>query len=282
MRENDGFFNVLLYECGSVPPPIGEFVPDTGCPTAPGMPQPVDMKVGQIKPFTAGNRARLRPSGPPAITSARYAADFAETRDYGRIDSTLRSAEQTDIAYFWSENPYVHWNRNLTALAIVKNLSIRDAARFFAMVHTTVADAIIVGFEAKYYFTFWRPRTAIPLADLDGNRLTDADPAWRPLLMVNHPEYPSGHGFWTTSLVEAVAAFFGSNKVTWTITTSKAAVPALIKSERTYTHLNRLANEVGTARIWGGLHWRTSINHGEWIGRKVAAQVTRNYFRKVE
>ena len=282
MREDDGFFNIVLYECSSMPAPVGEFVPDAGCPTAPGAPQPVDAKVGKIKSFIGKDAARVRPSGPTPLTSAEYAADFAETRDYGRMDSTRRSDEQRDIAYFWSENPYVHWNRNLTSLAIAKNLTILEAARFFAMVHTTVAEAIIAGFEAKYYYAAWRPRTAIPLADLDGNPDTDADPTWRPLLMVNHPEYPSGHGFWTTALVEAVAAFFETNKMEWTITTSKAAVPALVKTERTYDHLNKLAREVGNARVWGGLHWRTSINHGEQIGRKVAAEVTRGYFRKVE
>ena len=282
MRENDGFFNTVLYECSSVPPPVGEFIPDAGCPMLPGAPQPVDAKVGQIKPFTSNDPARVRPAGLNSMTSAEYAADFAETRDYGRIDSTRRSAEQKDIAYFWSENPYVHWNRNLTALAIAKNLGIREAARFFAMVHTTVAEAVIAGFEAKYYYAAWRPRTAIPLADLDGNPGTEADPTWRPLLMVNHPEYPSGHGFWSTALVEAVAAFFGTNKVEWTIATSKVAVPALVKTERTYDHLNKLIREVGNARVWGGLHWRTSVNHGEQIGRRIAAEITRGHFRKIE
>jgi hypothetical protein len=277
-RADDGFDSVVRYECSSVPTAPGEFEPDAGCPTGPTSPQPVDAKVGQIRPFTFQHASRQRPAGPRALTSAGYAEDFIETRDLGRLDSTARSAEQTDVAYFWSENPYVHWNRNLIALATSHELGALDTARLFAMVHTAVSDAVIVGFEAKYHYRAWRPRTAIPRADDDGNPATDADPTWRPLLMVNHPEYPSGHGFWSGALIDAVGAFFGTRRVTWTITTSKVAVPALVQTERTYDHLNALEREIGDARIWGGLHWRQSIRAGAGIGRRVAAHVLKRHF----
>lgn len=280
-RANDNFGVVVPYECSSVPPAIGEFEPDAGCPAGPGSPQPVDAKAGHIVPFTFSNAARFRPDGPDALTSADYAEDFEEASEYGRINSAVRTAEQTDIAYFWSENPYVHWNRNITALAVAKGLDLADTTRFFAMVHTAAADAIIAGFEAKYAFTFWRPRTAIPLADYDGNPHTVADPGWKPLLSVNHPEYPSGHGFWSTAVVDSVAAFFGTTRVTWTLETSKAAVPLIVKTTRTYDDLNAMMREVGNARVWAGLHWRRSIRHGEQVGRHVAKHVTRNYFRPV-
>lgn len=99
---------------------------------------------------------------------------------------------------------------------------------------------------------------------------------------MNHPEYPSGHGFWSSAVVEAVRAFFGSNKVSWTITTSKTAVPALVQTDRTYEHLNLLMKEIGDARVWAGLHWRHSVHHGAQIGRRVAALVAKRYFRPLE
>jgi hypothetical protein len=68
-----------------------------------------------------------------------------------RSNSIVRTPEQTDIAYFWSENPYVFWNRNLIALANASALTIVQAARFLVMVLTTAADAIIAGFEAQYH-----------------------------------------------------------------------------------------------------------------------------------
>jgi hypothetical protein len=149
------------------------------------------------------------------------------------------------------------------------------------MVHTGAADAIIAGFEAKYYYATWRPRTAIPRADTDGNPDTDADPTWIPLLTVNHPEYPSAHGFWSTAVTDVVASFFGTNNVTWTIGTPQSAVPQVIQTERTYHSLNALMREIDDARVWAGLHWRHSMRNGDQIGRKVASHVIRNFFRPI-
>jgi hypothetical protein len=240
------------------------------------------VKVGGITPFTARTVDVFQTSGPDPLQSARYARDFAETRDFGRADSALRTAEETDIAYFWSENPYVHWNRNVIALAVAQGLDVPETARLLAMVHTAAADAVIAGFAMKYRHRAWRPRTAIPLADLDGNDRTDADTSWRPLLSVNHPEYPSGHGFWSTALINSVAAFFGTTELTWTITTSKTAVPAVVKTGRTYTSLGPLLMEIGNARIWAGLHWRQSVREGMQIGARVAAHVAATQFRRTQ
>jgi len=271
LRTNDGYDNVVLYQCSSVPLPIGEFEPNGGCGT-----QPVDAKVGQIRPFTYTDPAEFRPDGPSPLTSDEYTADFIETRDYGRSNSTFRSAEQTDIVFFWSENTYNQLSRSLTSLAIARGLNVREAARFLAMTHCSAADSAIAGFAAKYYYRAWRPRTAIPLADLDGNPNTDPDPTWTPLLTVNHPEYPSGHSFFTTAVTDAVAAYFGTNKVSWTLTTT---APQAVVTSRTYKDVNTLMREVDNARIWAGLHWRHSMRHGAQIGRKVAQHVTRNYFQ---
>ena len=274
LRANDGYDNIVLYQCSSIPLPIGEFEPNGGCGT-----QPVDAKVGQIKPFTYSDPADFRPNGPSPLTSDEYTADFNETRDYGRSNSTFRSAEQTDVAWFWSENTYNQLSRSLTSLAVARGLNVREAARFLAMTHCAAADSAIAGFAAKYYYRAWRPRTAIPLADLDGNPNTDADPTWTPLLTVNHPEYPSGHSFFTTALTDAVAAYFGTNKVSWTLTTT---APQAVVTSRTYKDVNSLMREVDNARIWAGLHWRHSMRTGSQVGRKVAQHVTRNYFLPVQ
>jgi PAP2 superfamily len=232
-------------------------------------------------PFTYSDPAQFRPDGPSPLTSQEYTEDFIETRDYGRSNSKFRTPEQTDIVYFWSEHTYVQWNRNLIALAIDRRLNVQETARFFAMVHCSAADAVIAGFAAKYFYRSWRPRTAIPRADTDGNPDTDPDPTWTPLLSVNHPEYPSAHGFYSTAVTDAVAAFFGTNKMTWTITASKTNVPQLVQTERTYYDLNAVMREVDDARVWAGLHWRHSMRIGDQIGRKVAKHVTDNFFRPV-
>ena len=137
LRANDGFANVVPYECSAMPPPIGEFVPDTGCPTGAERAQPVDAKVGGITPFTL-KHADVVPARRPDAARVEGATPATSPRPATTAASTarVRSPEQTDIAWFWAENPYVHWNRNLMALAQSKGLSVRRTARLFAMVHT--------------------------------------------------------------------------------------------------------------------------------------------------
>jgi hypothetical protein len=109
LRVNDGFDAIVLHECSGLQVVPGDFEPDAGCPSGPTSPQPVDVKVGRIRPFAIEDIERHRPGGPAPLASRSYAEDFAETRDYGRLDSVFRSLAQTDLAYFWSDNPYVFW-----------------------------------------------------------------------------------------------------------------------------------------------------------------------------
>ncbi len=154
VRANDGLSNVVLYQCSSNPPPAGEFEPDGGCGT-----QPVGVNIGQITPFTFRNPSRFRPDGPNPLTSNAYTEDFIETRDYGRFNSTFRTAEQTDIAYFWGA---VDVHRGFIDLAVSHGLNVRDTARFFALVYTAAADANIAGFETKYFYRHWRTANGDP------------------------------------------------------------------------------------------------------------------------
>ena len=273
-RAGDRFDQAVSYQCSATPPPAGEFEPDGGCGT-----QPVSANLAQVRPFTFEDPAQFRPDGPDPATSARWIKDFDEVKEHGGKDSTVRTPDQTDVAYFWSEHAFVHWNRNLSSLAAARDLSVPETARLFAMVHTAAADAVIAGVEAKYFYRTWRPRTAVPRAAEDGNPQTAPDAAWTPLLSVNHPEYPSGHGFFTSALTEAVAAFFGTDDVPWTIETSKDAVPQLVRTQRTYENLQAVEDEVSDARVWAGLHYRNSMDEGSALGRRVAGHVLDGWFR---
>lgn len=275
-RGDDSFATAVSYRCSADPLPLGEFEPNEGCGT-----EPIDASVAQVKPFTFDDPARFRPDGPDTFTSDRWATDFEEVKAFGGKDSTARTVEQTDIAYFWSEHAYVHWNRNLIALVGARALDVPDTARLFAMAYTAAADAAIAGFEAKYSYRTWRPRTAILRAADDGNPTTSPDPNWAPLLSVDHPEYPSGHSFVSTALTDAVAAFIGTRELTWTLVTSKDAVPQLVAPERTYSSLDALMAEVTDARVWSGLHYRNSMREGAELGHEVAQHVTNDYFRPV-
>ena len=119
---------------------------------------------------------------------------------------------------------------------------------------------------------------SIPAADTDGNPDTQADPTWSPLLFVNHPEYPGAHGCGTTAVAETMAAFFGTDKVAFSV---ESAVATVAQKTRSYERFTDAAKEVYDARTWGGLHFRNSTMEGAKIGRKVARYVAANFFRPV-
>ena len=275
-RRDDNFSKAVPYSCSADPVPVGEFRPEGGCGT-----DPIDAKLPQVLPLTYTDPAQFRPPGPPPLTSEKWAKDFEEVKALGRKDSATRTAEQTDVAHFWSEHAYPFWLRNLTDIATARNLNVRDTARFLAMTFTSAHDAAIAGFAAKYHYRAWRPRTAIPQAEADGNAATAPDPTWTPLLSVNHPEYPSGHSFLVGAFTETMKTFFGTDPVQLTLSASKTAVPQIVRETRAYAGVAEIVREVDNARVWGGLHYRHSVDDGEAQGAAVARHVLGARFRTV-
>lgn len=135
------------------------------------------------------------------------------------------------------------------------------------------ADSFVACWDAKYTYSFWRPVTAIRDAGLDGNAATVADSSWTPLLVTaNHPEYPSAHACGSSAITETLAAFFGTDRVRTTITSTTEIHP------RTFDTFRDLYEDVHESRIYGGVHFRFSMNVGRVIGAKVSRQLTKNYF----
>lgn len=268
-RANDGFDNSVDYETIKPPPGPGVFEPFPS-------PTPLDVKLMQVRPLTLTSNSQFRPDGPNPLTSAEYATDFNEVKAYGSIDSAIRTPEQTEIARFWAANTAIQWPSAERALAVENGFGLAKTARMLAMAQVATADSLLGCFDAKYHYFFWRPRQAIPNADRDGNPATEADPNWTPLLVVNHPEYPGAHGCGTTAVTGALAAFFGTDKVAFSVNSS------LTGTTRYYDSFKDAAKEVYDARTWGGLHFRNSTMEGAWIGRKVARYVVANFFRPTE
>jgi hypothetical protein len=263
-RTGDGFDSVVPWV--QPPPGPGVFEPFPA-------PPPVDVKLKQVRPLTLTSNDQFRPDGPNPLTSTQYAEDFNEVKAYGRIDSAVRTPEQTEVARFWSENTAVQWPRTQRRLALEKGLSLAQTARMLALAEVAAADALLACFDAKYHYLFWRPVHAIQRADTDGNPATEPDPNWTPLLVVNHPEYPGAHGCGTTAVTDALAAFFGTDKVAFAMSSTVTG------TTHYWARFREAAKEVYDARTWAGLHFRNSTMEGAWIGEKVARYVAANFFR---
>ena len=200
-------------------------------------------------------------------------------KDLGRVDSTSRTPEQTDQARFWTDHDIRQWNDGLLRLADARGLDLVQTARMLAMAHVAGGDAMIACFDAKYHYWFWRPYQAIPQADTDGNPQTVADPTWTPLgATPNFPEYPSAHACHSTAVVEALDAFFGTDKVSLTL---DSRAPGVTERTRTYSRLHDVVKDVDWARVLVGFHFRNSDLQGSALGRKVGRYVADHYFQPV-
>ena len=266
LRADDGYDNVVQW----VQPPPG---PGVFEPIPPGS-TPVDVKLKQVRPLAFDDNARFRPDGPYALTSSRYTRDFNEVKALGRVDSTERTPEQTEIARFWTEQTMVQWNRTLRNLALDRHLDTLETARMMAMVHVSTADSMVGCWEAKYHYTFWRPQHAIQRADTDGNPDTVADPTWTHLFLGNHPEYPSGHACFTSGVTHALAEYFGTDRVPLAVDSTVTG------TTRYFNRLRDVRAEVTVARIYGGLHFRKSMEDGEQLGQRTTRYVLRHNFEE--
>lgn len=272
LRQNDGRGATPVYgQPPFVPPPAG---PGVWTPS----PGPVlGMVVAGIRPLALESASQFRPDPPVALASQDYAADFRQVKAVGSLNSTARTPEQTGIALFWTDHNVRQWNEGLLDLAAARDLDMLETARLLAMAHVSGGDALIGCFEAKFHYTFWRPVQAIRGAGTDGNPDTQPDPNWTPLRGTpNYPEYPSGHSCHTAAMAEAVQAYFGTNKVEFSLNSR------ITNSTREFGHLQEAVMEVMRARVWIGFHFRNADQVGANLGRHVSQYVANNYFQPVE
>ena len=146
-----------------------------------------------VRPFMIPNGAMFRTRGPLPLESRRYAAEFNEVKELGRLESDTRTEEQTTAAKFWgTSNAVGTWSTLLRNIAGREHLSTAESARFYALAYLTGADALIAAWIDKQHYLFWRPFQAIPRAATDGNPDTEAEDPWVPLIGTPpYPDHPS-------------------------------------------------------------------------------------------
>jgi hypothetical protein len=264
---------------GSFPATFPAFTGGTGAgewrPTSsflPGSP-PSDAPMaapwlGSVEPFTLEFSSQLRAELPPRLTSLEYAREFREVKALGSFSSVERTPEQTDLAYFYTDNFFLQWNRALRAIADARITRIGDSARLFALANMATADAVITAWDSKKHHNFWRPVTAIREGDNDGNPRTTGDAAWQPLINTpNYPEYTSGANAVTGAMTKSLELFFGRDWMTFDLTSN---APLAIEKTRTYHRFSDAARDVVNARIFLGIHFRTADTVARTQGRRAA------------
>ncbi len=271
-RENDG----------RDPVGVAPFTGGTGAGMwRPTPPQHAAMAVpwmSTVKPFTLNRPSQFRADPPPRLDSSRYASDYDEVKAKGGSGGA-RTAEQTDLAYFWAANYGAVWNRVLRDLAAAHVKTAGDSARLFALANLATADAVIAAWDSKKHYVYWRPITAIHEGENDGNPRTAGDPGWQPLITTpNYPDYTSGANNVTAAITRTLALFFGTESMAFSVTND--ATQAKQKT-RAYARFADASDEVVEARIYEGIHFRFADEAAQRQGRSVAQWVFERFMRPV-
>jgi hypothetical protein len=278
LRAADGLEAAIVYTPGHGPG-IWEPVPTYPAPPPNTPPAPVGVWMRQFKPFAMHSAdqflAEVRP--PLALTSEAWARDFNRTKDYGAHNSVVRTTSQTEIGLFWTDNAATQYSRAFRGLIASQGLDTAAAARLAAMYSVAASDAGTACMNAKYHFAFWRPYTAIHDADTDGNPDTVADPNWIPLAVTpGHPEYPANHGCVTEAVMDAMAEFFETDEIPFSVTSTVTGTMHVFDS------FEEVVREVDNARIYGGMHFHHSVKEGNRLGRMVTEFILKHHFRHKE
>ena len=236
-----------------------------------------------MRPFLMERASQFRAEPPPALTSHQYAKDLNEVEAYGSLNSTVRTPEQKDIAFFWVGFNVNQYNQTMQNVVGQHEMDLVDAARLFAMGNIVTTDAGIACFDSKFFYQFWRPITAIRNADKDGNPDTTSDPSWTSLPpgVPGHPEYPSQHGCFTSAFTDALATALHTNHLDVTIPGGENGSNVLTTTQH-FNTVHDIQQQVVDARAWLGFHFRNSVVQGEKLGNDVANWELDRYFRSTE
>ena len=243
---------------------------------APGVwrPSPVNDPnawVRSVRPFTLPTPEYFHTSGPSALTSPQYTAEFNEVKALGAATGSTRTAAQTLLANWSAQHPAPMLFGAMRQVAASKGLTISEQARFLAMTSMSGADSLINCWAEKQHWMVWRPTTAIQLADSDGNPDTAQDAAWTALGTVPpYPDEPSGANCVFSGVMNGAKAFFGSDAAQFDLANSVTT--------RSYSSFTAVIPDIIEARILLGIHFRRADVNGAWLGQQVADYVDSHFF----
>ncbi|HEV3255949.1 MAG TPA: vanadium-dependent haloperoxidase [Gemmataceae bacterium] len=264
LRSNDGAGAVVPYT-----PPNQD--PGQWQPTPPDFSPATTAHIPLMTTFAVPSGALFRPAPPPALTSPEYAENFNEVKALGSLTSTVRTADQTQVAFLWRLplTNFQVWNRIAQDMATTQGTTLEQTARLFALMDMTESDGLETSYAAKYYYTLWRPITAI--RDLRSGTInpdTQPDPTWTTLHPTTpaFPTYPSNAGAEGSTSATILASFFGTDHIAFQVHWDAYGFPGVTRS---YDSFSAAQTEEGRSRVYGGIHYTFDVTAGWELGRQV-------------
>ncbi|MEZ5351870.1 MAG: vanadium-dependent haloperoxidase [Bryobacteraceae bacterium] len=248
---------------------------------------------GLVKPFALTSSSQFRPSPPQSEFSQGF---LEQARWVMEVQANL-TPRQKVIAEYWadgpnSELPPGHWNEFASFVAVRDNMGLDDTIKLMFVVGNAIGDAAIATWEAKRFYDYVRPITAIRhlfrgkqirawggpgmgTIDIDGS-------AWRPFQVPTFPtppfaEYTSGHSAFSRAGAEVLKRFTGSDKFGFFYAQTKplAADPTVPVGDVIlhWSTFTEAAQEAGESRLYGGIHFYEGNVAGLGMGRSVGEVV---------
>jgi membrane-associated phospholipid phosphatase len=265
---NDGYI-----KSRGKPKYLGSSDPGKWRPTPPDYLDGVEWCWNTMKPLVLDSASQCKPVPPPVYSTDTASMFFREAKEVYTIGKNL-TEEQRTIARYWDDNPFViehsghmmfgnkkitpggHWMGIAAIAAKQSKVDAVATAHGFALTAVALYDAFIACWDEKYRSSVVRPVTVI-------NELIDKN--WVAFLQTPpFPEYTSGHSTITASAATVLAELYGKNYAF--LDTSDLAY---IGMQRNFTSFEAAAAEASISRVYGGIHYRNSVDQGAAAGKKV-------------
>jgi membrane-associated phospholipid phosphatase len=247
-------------------------------PTPKAFAPAVDPQWGNETPFALKSVSQFQPPPPPSITSAQYAQELNQVEMLGGTTSTVRTADETAAALFWSDlakttfDPPGHWNQITEIAAMASKSNLLDSARALALVNIALADAGIVCWNVKFTDNTVRPVTVIRDGADGVNPGITADPTWTPLWNTPaFPSYISGHSTFSSAAAAVLTSIYGDH-----FAFTDSGDPTEHLAPRHFASFEAAAQEAGMSRIWGGIHFMSDNIYGLQVGGEIGQYVVKN------
>ncbi len=219
-----------------------------------------------IQPWTLATSHEARPPAPPSLSSKAYMDDLAEVQALGAKNSTMRTTEQTETAWFWF---FIDMNPILREIAEADGRTASQNARMYAMFYQATDDSWTASADAKNHYQLWRPITAIRQSDRDQNDETKPAAYWSALIPTPpHPEYPCAHCVQAAAQVVILSREIDDIDRMFEIKSS-----TLPNAMARTLSLQGYIEQTSLSRIYAGAHYRFSNQAGEATGAIVGQRV---------
>ena len=251
--------------------------PGRWVPTPPAYMDAVEANWAKVRPFVMDSSSQFRPAPPFPFDTGAASPFFREAKEVYSLRAQLTD-DQRALTAFWDCNPYVmhvqghtmfatkkitpggHWMGIVAIAARKSGADVMQSAEAYARTSIALADGFISSWDEKYRSNVIRPETVINAY---------LDDAWEPLLQTPpFPEYTSGHSVISTAAATVLTNLFGAGFAFSDSTEMDYGLPV-----RSFPSFEAAANEAALSRLYGGIHYRRSIEEGIAQGQRVGELV---------